>query len=448
METTDLLRFVQARKMFLAQEPILLAISGGIDSMVMADLFHRCGYRFGIAHCNFGLRGEESEADEQFVRLKAAQLNVPFHTERFDTRERARRNRVSIQMAARELRYDWFDKIRQEHGYRYTATAHHLDDQAETFLINLARGTGIAGLHGIPVQTGSIIRPLMFTGRAEIEAYARRHKVAFRHDHSNDELKYTRNRVRQEIVPALKKLNPDFIRGLSETIRRISEFEQAGQHELETWSAKAVRRQDNEWVLDIGTIPVDRPPGPYLWKVMAPFGFNETQLDNLLRCLHGEGRRRFSSATHRLDREKGCIRISRKEKKAVDREYEIELFSRSKKMSRPLSLHYRRITAVDSYEIPATGAIASLDFGKLVFPLILRRWRAGDSFHPLGMRKRKKISDFFIDQKVVQKDREEAWLLSSGGQIVWILGHRIDHRYRVTIATREILRIEIVNRDT
>ncbi|HPS63884.1 MAG TPA: tRNA lysidine(34) synthetase TilS [Bacteroidales bacterium] len=442
MEPVDLIRFISKNNLFDPGKPVLLAVSGGMDSMVMAHLVSQTGYHFGIAHCNFCLRGTESDDDEKFVKEVASRMNVPFYSTRFSTLEVAELKGVSIQMAARELRYDWFEKIRAEHGYKVVATAHHLRDQAETFLINLVRGTGIAGLHGIPIRSGNVVRPLMFAMRNEIEEYARHHHVDFRHDRSNDEIKYTRNRIRHQVIPVLEEINPDFIRGLMETIRRISEFEMTGLKTLDDWSLRVLRYEGEERVFDIDSLPSGVPQGPYLWKILSPFGFNETQMENLQGALPGEGRKSFLSPTHLLVKERGSIRIRPRGSRSVDSVFRIDGFKRTKKLVQPLPLAFRRITRVENYEIPVSPAIASLDFDKLEFPLTLRQWKIGDFFYPLGLKKRKKLSDFFMDRKLSQKTRENTWLLCSAGRIVWIVGQRIDHRFRVTAATREILRIE------
>lgn len=441
MNVKNFIRFIEAKKIFSSNDYILLAASGGIDSTVMAYLFHAAKFRFALAHCNFKLRGKDSDGDAEFVKKLALHLNVPCFTEKFETSTIASQQGISIQMAARDLRYDWFDKIRQEHAFNYVATAHHLDDQAETFLINLIRGTGIAGLHGIPVKNNTVIRPLMFAFRKDIEQYAIEHQINYRVDRSNNEMKYLRNKLRHEVIPLLSNINPGFTLGLTETIRRISEFEQIGQRALENWCNDAMIINGKDNFVNIGHLLSVTPPEPYAWHLLSPFGFNETQVANLLGCLENENSKTFHSATHRLVKNRLHLIISPIEPKAGNKPAKIGIFAHKKKISKPLALTFERINNPKDYEIPATGNTASLDFDKLQFPLTIRRWQHGDAFFPLGMKKKKKLSDFFIDQKLSLKEKEQTWLLCSGTDIVWIIRQRIDHRFRVTSSTKQILSI-------
>lgn len=439
MVLRDLKKFIESHDLFSGSDTILLAVSGGVDSTVMAYLFREAEYSFAIAHCNFGLRGNDSDQDAEFVKNLARSFNVRFFSEKFDTGEFAAQKGLSIQMAARELRYGWFEKIRHENGFDFVATAHHLDDQAETFLINLIRGTGIAGLHGIPVKKGTVIRPLMFAFRNEIMQYARSNRIIFRTDHSNDETKYLRNKIRHELIPMLTGINPEFVHGLTNTIRRIGEFELLGKHALDEWCRNALVPDGNDRKIDLSLLMQSTPVEAYAWALLSPFGFNETQVSNFLGCLGKENRKIFYSPTHRLVKDRGVLAIDPVEHGINDRPVKIPKFARQKRTSKPVPLFFHRITDVRGFEIPLNENTASLDFDKLRFPLTVRRWQHGDTFFPFGMKKRKKVSDFFIDRKFSLKEKEKTWLLCSGNDIVWIIGHRIDHRFRVTTSTREVL---------
>jgi tRNA(Ile)-lysidine synthase len=445
MDSGDFILYIAKQKLFLLHQPILLAVSGGIDSMVMVDLFHHSKIPFAIAHCNFGLRGRESDEDASFVKDHAKKLHVPFFTKNFNTEDVSLQKGISIQMAARELRYEWFDQIRSENGYEYIATAHHLDDQAETFLINLLRGTGIAGLHGIPVKKGRVVRPMLFTYRSEIKQYATEHHIFYREDHSNIETKYLRNKIRHDLIPLISSINPEFTKGLSETIQRISEFEQIGSFALEEWRARMLLKEEGDYVIGIEPLLKTTPIETFAWELFSPFGFNETQVKNVLDCLSKEGKKVFLSPTHRLVKDRKRLVISVIETKHHNKITKIDNFSCRKNIKVPVPLVFTRLHKLDNYEIPATGKIATLDYEKLQFPLMVRRWQPGDTFFPLGMRKRKKLSDFFIDQKFSIKQKEGTWLLCSGKNIVWIIGHRIDHRFRITSATRELICITMQN---
>ena len=441
MNNKDFTKFIETKKLFSRDNQILLAVSGGIDSTVMAHLFNEAKVQFAVAHCNFGLRGNDSDEDAEFVKRLALQLNVPFFTEKFDTTAFASHRGISIQMAARDLRYEWFEKLRQEHKFDCIATAHHLDDQVETFLINLIRGTGIAGLHGIPVKNGRIIRPLMFAFRKDIEQYASQYQIRYRTDHSNNETKYIRNKIRHELIPLLYSLNHEFTQGLTESIRRIGEFEQIGKRALKEWCKNAMTTDGKDKSIDIRHLLNITPVDPYTWELFSPFGFNETQISSILGCLEKEERKIFTTSTHRLVKERKRLVISPIALKTCDKSIKIRLFAYKTRISKPLTLLFARVSDVKNYEIPVTGEVACLDFDKLQFPLTIRKWQQGDAFYPLGMKRRKKLSDFFIDQKLSLKEKEQIWLLCSGNNIIWIIGRRIDHRYRVTVATKEILSI-------
>ncbi len=444
MNLRDLLAFSDAGKIFSREDKILLAVSGGIDSMVMAHLFHLGKFSIAIAHCNFGLRGRDSDDDAEFVREAALQWKIPYFCKKFPTSAWAAGKGISIQMAARDLRYAWFEQVREENHFDYVATAHHLDDQVETFLINLIRGTGIAGLHGIPVKSGSIIRPMMFAFREEIEQFANRCKVPYRMDLSNNETKYTRNKIRHEVIPLLCSINPEFRQGLTASIRRFHAFEQVGEQAINTWLYQNQNTDGIKHVMDTSLLKGVGPLEPYLWKWMSGFGFNETHVSNLLASFDSDGRKIFTSPTHLLVKERGSLSISPIVPAPPAKVLKIALFGKKKQVCTPLNLLFKRIPGVTGFEISAARNKASLNFDKLQFPLMVRKWQRGDLFYPLGMRKKKKLSDFFIDQKFTLKEKEETWLLCSGRDIVWIIGHRIDHRYRVTPVTREILSVDYV----
>ncbi|MEI7896978.1 MAG: tRNA lysidine(34) synthetase TilS [bacterium] len=433
--------FISDSRLFEGDQLVLLAVSGGIDSTVMAHLFHSAGFRFGIAHCNFTLRGNDSDEDAAFVKRMGLQFRVPYFSQTFDTRKTAAEKGISIQMAARELRYNWFERTREENRFDFIATAHHLDDQAETFLINLLRGTGIAGLHGIPVKNGHVIRPMMFAFRNDIEKYARKRQIDFRTDKSNDERKYLRNKIRHELIPVFSSINPDFSRGLAGTIAKLREFETIGNSAMQQWCNAAMTQKGENVVVGLSHFSGLAAAESYAWNLLSPYGFSETQVSNLLYSLNTSGTRSFRSATHIMVRNRKDLVISEIKQQAKEKDVSIELFRLKKKIRKPIPLSFERIGDVGNYIIPTDETSASLDFHKLHFPLTLRKWQHGDAFYPLGMKKKKKLSDFFIDQKMSQEDKERTWLLCSGKHIAWIIGHRIDNRYRITSSTTEILRI-------
>jgi len=441
----DFRNFTEKENLFNAGDSVLLAVSGGLDSMVMTELFHLNHQKFGIAHCNFNLRGEESEMDEQFVRELAVKYRIPVFVTSFPTSDYAKQNRISIQMAARELRYSWFEKIRAQEQYKFIATAHHLDDQIETFFINLLRGAGISGLHGILPKQGMIIRPMMFAFRQQLATYAKERKLKFREDSSNQSDKYIRNRIRLQVLPLLKEINPEYSRVITETINRVRDFEQIGNQLINSMQNLIIKTEKDRSIIDIAGLKKLTPLRSFAWELISPFGFNQEVIDEMLACPDYVSGKTFFSPSHRLikDRMYFIIQPLRTEKKSPL--YRIENFREKKTIHRPVPLSFRKIPASGNIDIPASVKWASLDCKKLEFPLLLRKWEAGDFFYPFGMNKKKKISHFFIDEKFSLYDKENTWLLCSGQQVIWVVGYRIDHRFRVTSRTKEILRINLTN---
>jgi len=445
MMLNDFNNFIRKEQLFDTADPILLAVSGGLDSAVMTELFHLSHFKFGIAHCNFNLRGKESDKDEQFVRELAAQNHVQVFVKSFPTSEYAASHGISIQMAARELRYDWFEKLRVQEKYSFIATAHHLDDQIETFFINLLRGTGISGLHGIPPKQGIIVRPLLFTFRRQLEKFVSERGLPFREDSSNNSVKYIRNRIRHQILPLLKEINPEYDQATTETINRIREFEQIGFQVIDERRNQIIKRERDRHIIEIARLRALTPIGTFAWELLSPFGFNQSVIDDILACQDHVAGKTFFSPNHRLIKDRKHLIIMPLEKEKKSRVYRISNFKVKKKIIQPLPLLFRKLPYTKTVEIPISKNCASLDCKKLEFPLTLRKWEAGDAFYPFGMNKKKKLSHFFIDEKFPLSDKENTWLLCSGRQIIWIVGHRIDHRFRITSQTKAILQVTLAD---
>ena len=438
--------FISANKLCQPADRILLAVSGGMDSVAMAELFHQAGFRFGIVHCNFGLRGAESDGDEEFVRQMAEGYRVPVYIRRFENRDFTDMDGFSVQMAARELRYRWFEEIRKKEEYDFIAAAHHLDDQAETFFINLARGTGISGLHGILPLQGKLIRPLLFTTRGEIEEFIRASGLRYRTDSSNASVKYLRNKIRHELLPVLKEINPEIITSLADTMMRIREFEVIGQTVISAAREKIVKAVKGQTKIDISGLKALEPIDTFAWELLSPFGFNATQVSGIIRSLDGESGTTFLSPTHRLIRDREEMIITRTGGQADGRTggrvYSVE--KGVKIIHEPIELKFSLKKYTPALKIPSGREFASLDYDKLEFPLTLRKWVQGDAFHPFGMNRKQKLSDFFINCKFSLPEKEETWLLCSGKRIVWVVGYRIDNRFRVTAKTRQVLQIRLI----
>lgn len=437
--------FIKEQELIDPGKQILLAVSGGLDSMVMLQLFHRSGYRFGIAHCNFQLRGEESDEDQRFVESMSCLYGVPFYTTRFTTTNYAESHKVSIQVAARELRYAWFEEIRTQGGFDLIATAHHQDDQIETLFINLLRGTGIAGLHGIPVRNGHVIRPLLFTSREEILPYAKEHKLTFREDSSNSSLTYARNRIRHQLIPMLKSIDPDYSGHITATIRRIQGAESILKPLVDNHRKKLIRQDQGRWVIEINDLLKLKPLHTWMYEILSPFEFNETAIRNLVSSFGQESGKTFYSPSFRIIKDRGQLIITTLPGRDHEKNFELILIDENTEgIETPVRLSIHSISREKGYQISVSKNTATLDRKKLHFPLTLRKWRPGDWFFPLGMNRQKKLSDFFIDEKIPIPDKENCWLLCSGNHVVWVTGHRIDHRYRVTERTKELLVVDLM----
>ena len=433
--------YIAEKELFKKREKTLLTVSGGRDSIVLCELFHKAKLPFAIAHCNFQLRGKEANDDEIFVKKLAAKYKVEFFSKRFETIVFAGKNKLSIQEAARVLRYKWFGEIRKKNNLDFIATAHHKDDELETFFINLIRGTGIAGLHGILPKRGKIIRPLLFADRIMIDAFVKKNKVQFREDSSNTSDKYVRNKIRHTILPLFEEINPSFRNTLSGEIGRLGEVEKIYNHFIDINSNKILKSNS----ISVSALKKSQFASVLLYEVMKKYQFNSEVAKEVFSSLDSESGKLFFSPTHRLvkDREQLIITKLNSSKKK-------ELFSVSrntKTLSIPSSVEFSRINKSINFKIPDDNKIACLDFEKLKFPLQLRGWKEGDFFYPLGMNKKKKLSNFFIDIKLSVFEKENIWLLCSEGKIVYILGKRIDERYKVGKQTKLIYLVRCINKN-
>jgi tRNA(Ile)-lysidine synthase len=437
-----LCEYVKINDLVRKNDRVLLAVSGGIDSVALAELFHQAGIRFAIAHCNFGLRGEESDEDQRFVEGLSKKYRVPFHTKVFLTAEDAKERGVSIQMAARDLRYKWFGEVREAEGYDSIATGHHLDDQAETFFINLLRGTGISGLHGILPRNGKLIRPLLFATRDEIGDFVRYSHLSYRDDSSNSSKKYLRNRIRQELIPLLKEINPDIVPVLSGNIDRIREAVEIYRQKIEEVRKRIMIKKERKILVPVAELKSLKPGRTWMFELFSPYGFNESVTADMASALHNPGRKEFISEQFMVVRDREQFIITRRARKRSE-EHEAEYVIRKGQstVKKPVFLAIREIPDARGVTIPPEREFASLDMEKLEFPLVLKRWKPGDAFIPFGMQQKKKISDYFIDAKVSSEEKESAWVLWSGQKIAWVVGHRPDNRFRVTSRTRSILQI-------
>ena len=436
--------YIEKNHLVCKGDKILLAVSGGMDSVAMAELFHRCGYGFGIAHCNFGLRGKESDSDEAFVRGLAGKYRVPFYRMHFSTAKEAKERGVSVQMAARDLRYDWFEQVRKAEGYAAIATGHHLDDQIETFFINLLRGTGIAGLHGILPRNGKVIRPLLFATRDEIGAFVRKNRLSYCEDASNASSKYLRNRIRLELIPLLRELSPDFSATMAENMARIREAVEIYKVCVEETRRQLIQERGQKKVIRLDELKSLTPTLTWIYEIFSPFGFNEAMTAGLSAALKHPEKKEFLTDEWKVVKDRTEVVITRRARREQEVHEESYLINRGDKAVRqPLLLSLEELDYTPGEEIPAGREFATLDADKLEFPLALRRWKPGDAFIPFGMRQKKKVSDYFTDAKVSAEAKNNAWLLWSGQKIAWVVGHRPDNRFRVTSRTKRVVRIRL-----
>lgn len=434
------LQFISRHKLIDSRDRLLLAISGGIDSVVMCELFHKSGIQFDIAHCNFSLRGEESDGDELFVRSLAERLNVNVHVKKFDTQSYAVKEGVSIQMAARDLRYLWFKQLALDHAYDKIAIAHNLNDQAETFFINLLRGTGIAGLRAMKPNHEGIIRPLLIFSREEIISFASENECSFREDSSNASDKYLRNRIRHHLLPLLKELQPELYPIFSENLERLADTETVYLNEIERQRQLNVYVSGKRHLINIERLNLLNPLQTYLFEFLKPFGFNETAVSQLISVLSDIPGKVFLSATHRLVKDRDSLIIEPLEESRFE---SVEVFIEENTVNTDVPFNIE-FTNLDRYQFTAfnpSPLIAWIDKNKLTFPLCLRRMQTGDRFRPLGMKGFRKLSDFLTDLKIPLPDKQNTWVITSGPDIVWVVGHRIDDRYKVTTQTKEIFKI-------
>jgi tRNA(Ile)-lysidine synthase len=433
-------KYIEENNLFGLSDRVLLAVSGGIDSMVMSHLFLAIGANTGIAHCNFNLRGPESDEDEAFVRQFALINKIPFFSESFDTIGFASEKGISIQMAARELRYKWFEEIRLRNNFYCISVAHNLNDNVETFLINLTRGSGIAGLTGMKPKHKNLIRPLLFASRKSIIEYCNIYKIDFREDRSNAEIKYTRNKIRHVIIPRFKEINPSFETTIVETAERLNEINEIISGHISGIRDKVSIISINSISFKINILQTLSPKLTLLYELFRPYGVAKGQLDDLVNLINGKTGSQLNTPGYRLIKNRKELVVSKTEVDSKDH-FEISEIEDFIKFPGYISAEIQKIEK--GFNIPHSSDIACLDVDKISFPMIIRKWKYGDSFYPLGMKQKKKLSDHFIDNKYSVIEKEHCWILESEGKIVWIINDRIDNRFRITSGTKRALIIKV-----
>lgn len=405
-------------------------MSGGLDSMALLRLFHEGGFSVAVAHANFQLRGAESDGDEQFVAHYCKQRGIPFFGNRFDTNNYAKANGLSVQMAARELRYAWFAQLMQSKGFDCVATAHHANDNTETVFLNLTKGAGIDGLTGIEPRNGKIIRPLLFASRAQIEEYAAQIQLAWREDESNAGIDYERNKIRHTVITTLKQINPALENTIARSTEKLKGVEYFAEAGLAYWRNAYVNESHGQ--LLISKKGLEAMPAAALYHYLRTFGFNWDQCRQIATATHLQPGKRFSAPEYELviDRD-NLILYSKSDLKPVE-------IAEVDKVYRQ-GAQEMQVRLLKEAFLSTQKTMACLDADKVPMPLTWRKWMEGDVFYPLGMHQKKKLSDFFIDQKLSLADKDSATVVASNGQIVWVVGYRMDDRFKITDTTRRTL---------
>lgn len=436
-------RHIKTRSLFTKKDKLLVAFSGGADSTALLTLLYKSGYSVAAAHCNFRLRGKEANADERFCRDFCSERNILFYSSTFKTEAYAKKQRISVQMAARELRFAWFEELINKHDFDYVLTAHHLNDNIETFFINLLRGSGIKGLKGIEPKKGKTIRPLLFAKREEIEAFLNKERIVFRSDSSNAEDKYLRNNLRLNIIPKLKALNPSLEETMAAEMEILQEAGKIIAKEVMTQRKKIISEKNSVIYLDLKKLLKTVSPPLILFELLSPYGFNRTQSRNIFESLNGLPGKRFESTAYLLAKDREFLILQEKENNTAQKEYVIHKKNREIFEPLPLKLTLRKgnINSIDKKEFNAGVLFA--DAGKISWPLVLSRWQKGDKFMPLGMKGFKKVSDFFISTKTNMPEKQRQWILRNAtGEIIWLVGKRSDERFKISADTKEILVIQ------
>lgn len=427
---------IVSRFPFLAQKKLFLAVSGGIDSMVLLYLFRQLNYKIAVLHCNFQLRGLESFGDQEFIQNYCDQNNIKIFTTQFDTKAFAEDYKLSTQVAARELRYSWFYELLEEENFDYILTAHHADDNLETFIINLTRGTGLDGLTGIPEENDRIIRPLLPFSREEILKYAEENAVEWREDSSNASIKYLRNKIRHNLVPVLKEINPNFLDAFQKTQSYLQETKEMVDDASIIVYQQVAKEAGDDIHFDLNQLKKLPNYKSYLYQWLNEFRFSAW--NDIYDLVEGQSGKQVLSGEFRLLKNRETLILSPFSEASENNEYKIN--ENDTEVNFPLKIKLSNV----SHTTYDSNRVIFVDSEKIRFPLILRKWREGDIFQPFGMNgKSKKVSKLFKDEKLSLIEKEKTWILCSDDQIVWVVGIRQDERFKIENTTNKILKIEL-----
>lgn len=431
-------QYIIQHQLLSGEKPVVVGISGGADSVALLHILVSLGYKCIAAHCNFNLRGDESFRDEQFTIDFTKRLQVPLCKISFETNKYAQENRLSVEMAARELRYRWFEELLNTYDADAVAVAHHRDDSVETLLINLTRGSGLTGLTGIKPKNGNVVRPLLCVSREDIYAYIENNGLEYVTDSSNSSDIYTRNFIRLKVIPLLEEINPSVKASLARTANHLYDASLIYNHSIE--EARRVIIQNNR--LSISALLSFPAPATILYEMLKPYGFSRTVCESIFTVLDKDSGKIFYSSTHRLLKDRSDLLIDVLSGED-NRAYLINL--EDDNVDLPVELKPEIVVIKEDYQIEKDRKFAYFDFDKLSFPLVLRHWQEGDWFVPFGMKGKKKVSDYFSDKKFSLFDKEKTWLLCSGQDVIWIVGERTDNRYRIEKTTKRVLKLKFID---
>jgi tRNA(Ile)-lysidine synthase len=438
------INYIQQQNLFQKKDHLILAVSGGADSVVLCELCFQAGFDFEIAHCNFQLRGEESERDEKFVLKLGEKYDKKASVKKFDTKEYAEENKVSIQVAARELRYEWFDFLLNESSIRnhqtWLLTAHHANDNIETLLMNFFKGTGIKGLQGILPKQGKIIRPLLFATREEILEFIKENNLQFVEDSSNASDKYTRNYFRHQLIPSVQKVFPKAEENLINNLERFHEIEILYQQSIHLHKKKILEQKGDEIYIPVLKLLKSEPLKTIVYEIIKDFGFTAHQTEEVVYLLKSESGKYISSSTHKILKNRNWLIISPINNQIAQH---ILINETDKEIDFESGRLMIKKEGLENEKIPSSQLVAMLDMENISFPLLLRKWKQGDYFYPLGMQKKKKLSKFFIDQKMSLNEKENTWVIENNQRILWVVGRRIDDRFKIKEKTKKVLLLEI-----
>ena len=430
------LEFINQNALLKNGDRVLLAVSGGMDSMAMAELFRQSEFQYSIAHCNFQLRGKDADDDETFVKSYASDLQLDFFSKKFDTATYAKQKKISVQMAARELRYAWLEEVREHNGCQAVATAHHFNDSIETLFINILRGTGVSGLKGIPKKNQCVIRPLLFATREEILTFIQKQGLRFREDASNLKEKYLRNKVRHRLMPMLREINPSLAETLRHFFDRMEAAEAFYQNTIKNQQKYFLRFSENATEILIDQLIEQAFPETMLYESLKGYGFSPSQSRDIFNNLHAQAGKTFESASHTLVKDRETLIIYPREATNLPSEHIIDEAIFNLDCGKH-SFRFDTGKVDEEFELPKKATTLMADKDKLAFPLLLRQWQPGDKLIPLGMKGHKKVSDILIDKKIPMPQKKDIMVLLSGNEIVWVSGIAAAEGFKITKDTSD-----------